>query len=132
MIVNACSFCYIERFSPQLDHSPGAPLSSPEEGSHHGGGGGSNHSGGGGSQHHAALMANGGAGGASGGNSLPLSDNNVSTTNDYCGNGGGSGAGALPAPIPAQPEQPPAVAAFCNVDEPEDINVSQKANMSLL
>jgi hypothetical protein len=52
------------------------------------------------------MMSNGVGG-------LPLSDSNITTTHIDCGGGLVS-------------EQPPAVAAFCNLDESEDINVSQR------
>ena len=74
----------VSTIKSELDNSPAAPLSSPEDGGPHSGGS-SSHGGGAGSLQH-QLMANGSP-------NLPLSDNNVSTTNDYC-NGGGSGGSA--------------------------------------
>ena len=101
----------VSTFKSELDNSPAAPLSSPEEST--------------GNNGHPNPPSFHSAGG------LPLSDSNISTTN----NGGGAGEGVLAVAAAASPSMrlrhpgpppPPsaAVSTFCNLDEPEDINVS--------
>ena len=100
----------VSTFKSELDNSPAAPLSSPEE-SAAGNNGHPNPS----SFHTTAS-------------GLPLSDSNISTTN----NGGGvvdaAATGAAPSMRLQHPGAPPppsaAISTFCNLDEPEDINVS--------
>ena len=102
----------VSTFKSELDNSPAAPLSSPEEGNN------------GHSSHPASFHSTA--------NGLPLSDSNISTTNHGAGGGGGGGgdgilvSGTAAQPHPAPPPPPPsaAISTFCTLDEPEDINVS--------
>ena len=100
----------VSTFKSELDNSPAAPLSSPEEST--GNNGHPNPS-----SFHSAS-------------GLPLSDSNISTTNS----GGVDGALAVAAAAspsmrlqhPGPPPPPSAaISTFCNLDDPEDINVSE-------
>ena len=96
----------VSTFKSELDNSPAAPLSSPEESA--------------GNNGHPNPPPFHTASG------LPLSDSNISTTN----NGGGALAAADASPSmrlqhPGPPPPPSAaISTFCNLDDPEDINVS--------